>query len=127
MKHKAAPYSILVLLALIPVISSCTTPTPTSTTPSATTTPPPSTTTPPPLTVIAGIDGGLVYASHCAACHGIVRQGVLNVGPAVVPANLTSMTDSVLSAFAVTHLKARTGVDLVPAQANNLAIFMKTP
>ncbi len=126
MKHKSTPCSILVLLlTLIPVISSCTTPTPTATT--ETTTPPPVTTTTPPLTVVAGIDGGLVYLSHCAACHGIARQGVTNVGPAVVPANLTSMTDAALAAFAVSHLKIKTGVDLVPAQANNLAIYMKTP
>jgi mono/diheme cytochrome c family protein len=88
------------------------------------------TTTSPPLTTLAGIDGGLVYLSHCAACHGINRQGVITganlVGPPVAPANLSGFTDAALSAFSVVHLKSKTNVDLPAAQANNLAIFMKT-
>lgn len=91
------------------------TPTPTPTTPPS---------PPPPAR-----DSGELYTARCAVCHGVKREGVSGLGPALTPESLAKLNDAVIKE---TILKGRTGTlmppfrdALSPEEIDHLIQFIK--
>ncbi len=120
-------------------VSATTTTTPArSTTVAATTTSvAPSTTIAPTTTSAApsptsapAIDARAIFAANCAPCHGINRQGVSGLGPALTPASLGAKTDAQIK-DTIAKGKAGTAMQgfegrLTAGQIEALARYVKT-
>ncbi len=44
------------------------------------------------------IDASALYETNCVACHGVNRQGMPNLGPALTPKGLTTLSDTEIKA-----------------------------
>lgn len=69
-------------------------------------TPAPAPTTPP-----AGIDAAKLYATNCAACHGVNRQGTPGLAPALTATALAGKSEDTLIA---TVTKGKPGTAMAP-------------
>lgn len=58
--------------------------------PAPATLPPPTAPSPP------AIDASSLYATTCVACHGVNRQGISGLGPALTPESLAARSDTEL-------------------------------
>lgn len=81
-------------------------------------------------TTPAAVSGKDLFAARCAACHGVNRQGTPGLAPALNPASLTALSDTVIRN---TILDGRSGTampafkaSLSPEQVDALLEFIKS-